>query len=96
MVEAQARAAQEDLTSLSVWVTATSVAHKISFSPAQVDFGSGLLVLREQCNSMGMFGLGTDKVGLPIENSSGDYGWYYTSAGFPQPSPELRQKCEGG
>ncbi|MCS7197339.1 MAG: choice-of-anchor D domain-containing protein [Candidatus Bipolaricaulota bacterium] len=50
-------------------ITATSVAHKISFSPAQVDFGSGLLVLREQCNQMGACGLGTEKVGLPIEKT---------------------------
>ncbi len=48
-------------------VTATSAAHKVSFSPAQVDFGSGLLVLREQCNQMGTCELGTEKVGLPIE-----------------------------
>jgi hypothetical protein len=48
-------------------VTATSVAHKVSFSPAPLDFGSGLLVMREQCNQMGMCGLRTEKVGLPIE-----------------------------
>nr|BAL52606.1 hypothetical protein HGMM_F01H03C08 [uncultured Acetothermia bacterium] len=48
-------------------VSATSVAHKVSFSPATLDFGSGLLVLREQCNKMGTCGLGTEKVGLPIE-----------------------------
>ncbi|MEM4402546.1 MAG: choice-of-anchor D domain-containing protein, partial [Candidatus Caldarchaeum sp.] len=50
-------------------VTATAVAHKISFSPATLDFGSGLLVLREQCNKMGTCGLGTEKVGLPIEKA---------------------------
>ncbi len=50
-------------------MTATGVAHKVSFSPATVDFGSGLLVLREQCNQMGMCGLGTERVGLPIEKS---------------------------
>jgi sugar phosphate isomerase/epimerase len=39
-----------------------------SFSPAQLDFGSGLLVLREQCdNKMGTCRLGTEKLGLPIE-----------------------------
>jgi hypothetical protein len=48
-------------------VTATGIAHKVSFSPAQLDFGSGLLVLREQCNQMGMCGPRTEKVGLPIE-----------------------------
>ncbi len=48
-------------------MTATGVAHKVSFSPAQVDFGSGLLVLREQCNDMGVCVLRTEKVGLPIE-----------------------------
>jgi hypothetical protein len=48
-------------------VTATGVAHKVSFSPASVDFGSGLFVLREQCDSMGSCGLRTEKVGLPIE-----------------------------
>jgi len=48
-------------------VTATAVAHKVSFSPASVDFGSGLLVLREQCDSMGGCELRTEKVGLPIE-----------------------------
>ena len=53
----------------SATVTATGVAHKVSFSPAQVDFGSGLLVLREQCNKMGMCGLGTEKVRLPIEKA---------------------------
>ncbi|MEM1964460.1 MAG: choice-of-anchor D domain-containing protein, partial [Candidatus Caldarchaeum sp.] len=51
----------------SATVTATAIAHKVSFSPAQLDFGSGLLVLREQCNKMGTCGLGTEKVGLPIE-----------------------------
>ncbi|MEM4402423.1 MAG: choice-of-anchor D domain-containing protein, partial [Candidatus Caldarchaeum sp.] len=50
-------------------VTATGVAHKVSFSPAQVDFGSGLLVLREQCNKMDVCGLRTEKVGLPIEKA---------------------------
>jgi hypothetical protein len=50
-------------------VTATAVAHKVSFSPASVDFGSGLLVLREQCDSMGGCGLRTEKVGLPIEKA---------------------------
>jgi hypothetical protein len=50
-------------------VTATSVAHKVSFSPAPLDFGSGLLVMREQCNQMGMCGLRTEKVGLPIEKA---------------------------
>jgi hypothetical protein len=50
-------------------VTATAVAHKVSFSPAQVDFGSGLFVLREQCDSMGSCGLRTEKVGLPIEKA---------------------------
>jgi hypothetical protein len=30
-------------------VTATSVAHKVSFSPAVVDFGSGFLMITEQC-----------------------------------------------
>jgi hypothetical protein len=50
-------------------VTATGVAHKVSFSPASVDFGSGLLVLREQCDSMGGCGLRTEKVGLPIEKA---------------------------
>jgi hypothetical protein len=50
-------------------VTATSVAHKVSFSPATVDFGSGLLVLREQCNEMGVCGPHTEQVGLPIEKS---------------------------
>jgi hypothetical protein len=50
-------------------VTATAVAHKVSFSPAQVDFGSGLFVLREQCDSMGGCGLRTEKVGLPIEKA---------------------------
>jgi len=53
----------------SATVTATAVAHKVSFSPAQLDFGSGLLVLRERCNNMGMCGLGTEKVGLPIEKT---------------------------
>jgi hypothetical protein len=48
-------------------VTATSVAHKVSFAPAQVDFGSGLLVMTEQCNDMGVCGLRTEKVGLPVE-----------------------------
>ncbi len=48
-------------------VTATAVAHKVSFSPAQLDFGSGLLVMREQCNQMGTCGLRTEKVGVPIE-----------------------------
>jgi hypothetical protein len=49
-------------------VTATGIAHKVSFSPAQLDFGSGLLVLREQCdNKMGTCRLGTEKLGLPIE-----------------------------
>ncbi len=48
-------------------MTATSVAHKVSFSPASVDFGSGLLVMTEQCNSMGACGLHTEKVSLPIE-----------------------------
>jgi hypothetical protein len=51
----------------SATVTATGVAHKVSFSPAPLDFGSGLLVMREQCNKMGTCGLGTEKVGLPIE-----------------------------
>jgi hypothetical protein len=50
-------------------VTATAVAHKVSFSPAQVDFGSGLFVLREQCDSMGSCRLRTEKVGLPIEKA---------------------------
>jgi len=50
-------------------VTATGVAHKVSFSPAPLDFGSGLLVMREQCNKMGTCGLGTEKVGLPIEKA---------------------------
>jgi hypothetical protein len=53
----------------SATVTATSVAHKVSFSPAPLDFGSGLLVMREQCNQMGMCGLRTEKVGLPIEKA---------------------------
>jgi P pilus assembly chaperone PapD len=53
----------------SATVTATAVAHKVSFSPASVDFGSGLLVLREQCDSMGSCGLRTEKVGLPIEKA---------------------------
>ncbi|MEM4284523.1 MAG: choice-of-anchor D domain-containing protein [Candidatus Caldarchaeum sp.] len=53
----------------SATVTATAVAHKVSFSPAQLDFGSGLLVLREQCNDMGVCGLRTEKVGLPIEKT---------------------------
>jgi hypothetical protein len=53
----------------SATVTATAVAHKVSFSPAQVDFGSGLFVLREQCDSMGGCGLRTEKVGLPIEKA---------------------------
>ncbi|MEM4721879.1 MAG: choice-of-anchor D domain-containing protein, partial [Candidatus Methanomethylicaceae archaeon] len=48
-------------------VTVTGIAHKVSFSPAQLDFGSGLLVLREQCNNMGVCGL--HKVGLPIEKT---------------------------
>ncbi len=48
-------------------VTATSVAHKVTFSPATLDFGSGLFVMREQCNQMGMCGPHTEKVGLPIE-----------------------------
>jgi hypothetical protein len=48
-------------------VTATAVAHKVSFSPAQVDFGSGLFVLREQCDDTGGCKLRTEKVGLPIE-----------------------------
>jgi len=30
-------------------VTATSVAHKVSFSPAVIDFGSGFLMVTEQC-----------------------------------------------
>jgi hypothetical protein len=50
-------------------VTATGVAHKVSFSPAPLDFGSGLLVMREQCNNMGACGLRTEKVGLPIEKA---------------------------
>ncbi|MEM2592412.1 MAG: choice-of-anchor D domain-containing protein [Thermofilaceae archaeon] len=50
-------------------ITATGIAHKVSFSPAQLDFGSGLLVLREQCNNMDVCGLRTEKVGLPIEKS---------------------------
>jgi hypothetical protein len=50
-------------------VTATAVAHKVSFSPAPLDFGNGLLVMREQCNQMGMCGLRTEKVGLPIEKA---------------------------
>ncbi|MEM2592077.1 MAG: choice-of-anchor D domain-containing protein [Thermofilaceae archaeon] len=50
-------------------VTVTGIAHKVSFSPAQLDFGSGLLVLREQCNNMGVCGLHTEKVGLPIEKT---------------------------
>jgi hypothetical protein len=53
----------------SATVTATGVAHKVSFSPAPLDFGSGLLVMREQCNKMGTCGLGTEKVGLPIEKA---------------------------
>nr|BAL58171.1 hypothetical protein HGMM_F54G04C12 [uncultured Acetothermia bacterium] len=53
----------------STTVTVMGVAHKVSFSPATVDFGSGLLVLREQCNKMGTCGLGTEKVGLPIEKT---------------------------
>jgi hypothetical protein len=51
----------------SATVTATGVAHKVSFSPAQVDFGSGLFVLREQCDDTGGCKLRTEKVGLPIE-----------------------------
>jgi hypothetical protein len=51
----------------SKMVTATSVAHKVSFSPATLDFGSGLFVMREQCNNMGVCGLHTEEVGLPIE-----------------------------
>jgi hypothetical protein len=50
-------------------VTATAVAHKVSFSPAQVDFGSGLFVLREQCDDTGGCKLRTEKVGLPIEKA---------------------------
>jgi hypothetical protein len=50
-------------------VTATAVAHKVSFSPASVDFGSGLLVLREQCDGTGGCKLRTEKVGLPIEKA---------------------------
>jgi hypothetical protein len=50
-------------------VTATSVAHKVSFFPAQVDFGSGLFVLREQCDDTGGCKLRTEKVGLPIEKT---------------------------
>jgi len=50
-------------------VTATAVAHKVSFSPAQLDFGSGLLVLREHCSDMDVCGLRTEKVGLPIEKA---------------------------
>jgi hypothetical protein len=37
----------------SATVTATGVAHKVSFSPAQLDFGSGLFVMREQCDDTG-------------------------------------------
>jgi hypothetical protein len=53
----------------SATVTATGVAHKVSFSPAQVDFGSGLFVLREQCDDTGGCKLRTEKVGLPIEKA---------------------------
>ena len=50
-------------------VTATGVAHKVSFSPGQLDFGSGLFVLWEQCDDTGGCKLRIEKVGLPIEKS---------------------------
>lgn len=31
-----------------------------------------------------------------VGNGSGDYGWYSIHTLIPQPSPELKQKCEGG